>query len=283
MVNSESKNGSDVKLPSSVREGSDRNQQELDKAKEDLNYAVSEFEKTEQRLDRLLKSLKAAKAAKTLVQRVSSALSDDESLEYLRTDYLKALRENIQRIEDKYRQSFLTFVTFSAIFLILTRTQAHDISLGFFKIDDIKLVLQIFPALIAYWYYEMTLLHLMRSTCYVLHFIILANFYPQVSSHKLHYFLFSSSSLTDDMLSSFAERRVNKAIFYFSRPIRWILFFAPLPLEIYAFYFCFKSYGWGSPVIWFSLLISVIYLTQVLLCLIPTFDLMNEQSEIITS
>jgi hypothetical protein len=227
-------------------------------------------------LQRRLDAIRRARDARTLIQMVAVAWSDPETSKYLRFDFLRGLQRNIQRIEDKFRRSFLTLMLLGAGFVLLTHADAQDLTLGFFRVKDFKLVVQICPAVIAYWYYEVNMIDFSRQICYALYFMIMSYSHPHISMQKLHYFLFSSSTLTDDMLSSFQQGTSRKVIRLLSLPIRYLVIVAPIPLEVYAYYWCFKAYGAKSLVNWISLAISLIFVLQVFACKVPCAELIGD-------
>jgi len=212
----------------------------------------------------------------TLPDRLTPLLEDETSREYMK-GCLSELRSNMKDAQVEMRTLLISMLLLLALFELLARSAISEVTIGPVKVNDLSLVLKALPVLLAFTYNsviaKMILIMLIRG----MHRYIIKHIALKLFESDIDLFLFPPSTFYIlNLLGPFVTLGVTPT-FVIGSLFTLILFlsviFLPIGAEIYMFWVCFARLGLKDFMVWFSLVLSLILITQSFVYLILGFKI----------
>lgn len=199
--------------------------------------------------------------SKSIATRIQAAIDDDTRVFMSR--YLELVRENMQQASDKFHSTFLLIIFLMAVFELLNRAAISEVTLGPFKLSDVSLLIKLLPVVIAYYYYlTCTMLAMIGAQRTVIDSVV-AIMYGPLYDNDLEYYLYPVSPLfAESLITTATKGRIISAIDAIGSNFQKVIWFLPLIFQVYAFYRCFRAFGFSSIIVWVALVISAVFCIQ---------------------
>lgn len=206
-------------------------------------------------------------ASRRLVERVKDSLAS-ESPDYV-DQYYKALLDNFYRLDEKFHRAILLLLFSVAAFELFAYTSIKEAALGPFKLTDLGLLQKYCPLVVAYSYCSLSSLGTMRHYMRDLTTAVITVSHDSVAKNSLDLFLQPPSLfLTSEISQKLSHGILSKTFLLIETVIVFALSAGPIIFLIHAFYKVFVLFGFRDLNVWVSLILSLVFVLQVVLLFI---------------
>lgn len=175
------------------------------------------------------------------------------------SDYLKTLRDNMKILEDKFSRNMIIIFALMTIFYFLTNSQVTKINVGPIEVKDVSNVYIFIPLIMAYKYYEINSIMLIRRFTRIIHLEFLKKTSPSLLENKLEYFLLPVSIfLSNEVIF---EGSKNWLVIQLIIILDQVIILSFLSFELYSLYYSYNNYPHN---IWFWIIMSCSILITIL-------------------
>lgn len=186
-------------------------------------------------------------------------------------NYLVTIRDNLKVMEDKFNKNFVMVLAFIAVFYLFSKSAVSEASVGPFKVKDVSIVYMFIPLLIAYKYYEINSIIIMRRLTRIIHLEMIKMINKPLIDTELEYFLLPTSIFLSNEISFNKEKsfviKMLLPLLELSVQLGFTLF------EIYAIYNIYSTFGISS-------LFWVVFISSGVFMLLGFFTLVRNAPKI---
>lgn len=188
------------------------------------------------------------------------------------------LSVNIRDTEKNIKKSKNQLIFLVLLYFIIVQSSVESIDIGPFKIDNINIVIKIFPLLIIYKFYEFISLQCFLRSLHVAFNTTISKLYPKIIDNNIEYLVKPESSVNTE---EFYETRSSKKFTKLMSTIRELnlatqLIILPLVLIIYAVYINFSKFGFRDILVWVVLFFILLLLVQSILLFLADYAQNND-------
>jgi hypothetical protein len=199
---------------------------------------------------------------KTIEERIKEVRSSKDSHDFLINNITTA-QSGVEKANSQYRalalQLFLLFFAFE----LLTRAAISEVSLGYFKIGDLTLVIKILPIIISYTYYELSATIFLRKLKTNMISAYIKNELQPIFKTDLDLIIFSSTPPdAEDIITRNIKGITATIIGNLTFPLLLVVWLGPLIFIMYSYYRIFTTYGFGDILSWIFFPVSLLFLIQ---------------------
>jgi hypothetical protein len=199
---------------------------------------------------------------KTISERIKEIQPNKAYREFL-VKNIDTLQSSKEKSQDQSRlltlQLFLLFFAFE----LLTRAAVSEVSIGYFKISDLTLVIKILPVIICYTYYELISMGSLRRLKSIMLFeLIQSELKPPKNDDLAPIMFFGTSYEAEELIARNIEGKTSIIVESLTLPLKLAIILGPILFIIYAYYRIFATYGFGDILSWIFLPVSLSFLPE---------------------
>lgn len=186
--------------------------------------------------------------------------NDKESLK----DFHASVAANLTETEKSLKKVVYQLILFVLGFFIISQSSVQEIEIGPFKINNLNIIIKIFPLIIAYKFYEFLGLQCFTRCLNVTHNETIAKLYPKTVENNLQPLITPESIVNTQ---EFFELRNSNGLTKIMENLRLIilimqLLIMPLAFIAYAIYLNFYRFGFKDVLVWIISLMVLLLLIQ---------------------
>jgi len=197
-------------------------------------------------------------------------LSDNDGI-----DYLKSLRDNMKSLEEKFYKNFITVFLLIAIFILFSKSVVTQISIGPIIVKDVASIYAFLPLILAYKYYEICSVMVMRRLSRVLHLELTKRVNHPVFVSGLEYYLMPYSIFLTNEIVLEGKKGFQK---HFIILLLGLCDIATqlgfIGFEIYSLHSIYSVLGTSSAIFW------IVSIPSVILMILGYYSLLSKTKEL---
>jgi hypothetical protein len=188
---------------------------------------------------------------------------DDISLK----EFHPAIQDNLAESQKNLRKARSQLVIFALLYFIIIQSSVQAINIGPFKIENLNIIIKIFPIILVVKFYEFIDIQLLTKILYETQNAVIKKLYPKIYENNLE-LLF-----TDDSCMETYELRNPSTNTNIQENIRLLilvlqLLILPFSIIFYSLYNSFSKFGMKDILVWVILFIVLLFLTHIVYLLV---------------
>jgi hypothetical protein len=193
-------------------------------------------------------------------------LKQDNSLK----EYYSELLKNLYETEKSTKRSIHYLTVLIVVYFIIIQSSVQSIDIGPFKINNLNIIINIFPLIISYKYHEFISLLCFLASIHKVFNDVYKKLYPDISQNNLDILIKpESSENTADFYTLRSSKKTAKILSFLDRAINSIILGSlPILVIIYSIYYSFHKFGFNSVINWIIMICCSIYIIQSILILV---------------
>jgi hypothetical protein len=171
-------------------------------------------------------------------------------------DYLKDLRESWRNIDLALGRSIMVAILAMAVFELLARSAINKAVFSGFEIKDLSLIRTALPVIVAYYFYDLSVLFYVDSEFEKAHSRIIEILHEDISKENVDYFI---RPRQPSILGALLPARENRVTKVFNTTFGISLYAGIFLFEIYAYYLEFTRLRSDLVLIVAALVLSALF------------------------
>lgn len=203
---------------------------------------------------------------------VKAVFSTEKNHQY-GADFLEGLRENMREVSSRMGKSVLLAVLAAILFELLARAAVEKASIGPFEVKDLSLFRLALPVVIAYSFYEITLLVLQFYEFETAYIAAYSNLYEDAAARDLEYFvlLIMPAHFAPRTYDTYRHDAPSDLLVTMQFLTVVIVYLSVLAFLGYAYYIQFRFFHFGNIAVWITVVINAYFLASAFLLLRKAF------------